>query len=64
MTERLGGDRDSRSKPTESTNLDPWQLPGTEPLTKKHVWTGPTTPIHIHKHTHTHTHTHTHVTEV
>ena len=36
-TERLKGwkDGDSTGRPTESTSLDPWDLPETESLTKE-----------------------------
>ena len=44
---RLGGkieepekDMDSKRRPTESTNLDLWGLPETEPPTKKHTGAG------------------------
>lgn len=33
-------DRDA-TRPTESTKLDPWRLPETEPPTKEQVWVGP-----------------------
>jgi len=32
------GDRNSTEKPTESTHLNPWEFPETEPPTKKHTW--------------------------
>jgi hypothetical protein len=39
-TERSEEDRDSTERPTESTNLDPWGLPETEPPTKERAWAG------------------------
>jgi hypothetical protein len=35
------GDRDSTRRPTESTNLELWGLPETEPPTTEHIkgWT-------------------------
>ena len=42
--ERLGGDRNSTGRPTESTNMDPWRLPETEPLTKEHTRAGSRSP--------------------
>ena len=51
---RVGGrieepeeDRDSTGRPTESTNLDLWGLPETEPLTKEQAWAGPRPPAHV-----------------
>jgi hypothetical protein len=40
------GNRDSTGKPTDSTNLDPWQLSETEPLAKELIWAG-VRPQHI-----------------
>jgi hypothetical protein len=34
--------------PTESTNLDPWELSKTELPTKEHTWTGPSTLSHTY----------------
>jgi hypothetical protein len=34
-------------KPAVSTNLDPWELPDTEPKTRKHTEAGPNLPTHI-----------------
>jgi hypothetical protein len=28
-------------RPTESTNLDPWELSEIEPSSKEHTWAGP-----------------------
>ena len=36
-----------RGRPTESTNLDPWKLPETEPPTKEQIQAGPW-PWHIY----------------
>jgi hypothetical protein len=30
--------RNSTGRPTESTNLDPWELSESEPPTKEHTW--------------------------
>jgi hypothetical protein len=38
------GDRNSTGRPTQSINLDPWRVSGTELPTKKHTWTGPRPP--------------------
>jgi hypothetical protein len=35
--EGLRGDRNSTGRPTESTNLNPWELPETELLTKENT---------------------------
>jgi hypothetical protein len=35
------GDRNSTGRPTMSTNLDPWEVPETEPPTKRHTRAGP-----------------------
>ena len=40
-------DRDSTGRPRESTNLDPWGLPETEPPGKEHAWAGPRPPEHM-----------------
>jgi hypothetical protein len=32
--------RDATRRPTESTNLNPWELPETEPPIKEKTWTG------------------------
>ena len=45
--EGLGGDKDSTRRPTESTNLDPWGLPETEPPTKELTWSELRPPVHI-----------------
>ena len=51
------GDRNSTGRPTQSTNLDPWRVSGTELPTKKHTWTGPRPPcsyvadVHLDLHT-------------
>ena len=37
-------DRDFIKGPSESTNLDPWGLPETEPTTEEQAWAGPTPP--------------------
>ena len=34
------GDGNPIGRPTVSTNLDPWELPETEPPTKEHTWKG------------------------
>lgn len=39
-TEVPGMHRDSIRRLTESTNLDPWGLPDTEPSTEEHTWAG------------------------
>lgn len=44
------GDRDSTKRPTESTNLDLWGLPKTEPPTKEHIWAGPRSPHISNRH--------------
>ena len=36
--EGLLGDGNPIGRPTVSTNLDPWELPETEPPTKEHAW--------------------------
>ena len=38
------GDRNSTGRATESTNLDSWGLPETEPPIKEHTWAGPRPP--------------------
>ena len=38
-------DRDSIERPKESTNLDPWGVPETEPPTKEQAWD--LSPLHI-----------------
>lgn len=38
------GDGNPIGRPTVSTNLDPWELPETEPPTKEHTWAGPRLP--------------------
>ena len=39
--------KDTTGKPTESTNLDPWELPETEPPTKEHTQAGLRSLAHI-----------------
>jgi hypothetical protein len=41
---RIEGVKDNTRRPTESTNLGPWDLKETEPLTKEHAWAGLSTP--------------------
>jgi hypothetical protein len=43
-TEGPEEDMDSTETPTESTNLDHWELPETESPTKEYVQAGPTPP--------------------
>jgi hypothetical protein len=38
--EGLDKDREFTERPTKSTNLNPWGLPETEPLTKEHTKNG------------------------
>jgi hypothetical protein len=38
---RAKGNWNSRGKPSELTNLDPWGLSETESPTKNHMWAGP-----------------------
>jgi hypothetical protein len=38
------GVTDTTGTPAESTNLDLWELPETEPPTKKHTWAKPKAP--------------------
>jgi hypothetical protein len=45
--EGLKKDRHSTGRPTESTNLDPWRLPETEPPTKECTQDGLRTPAHM-----------------
>ena len=40
------GDSNPIGRPTVSTNLDPWELPETEPPTKEHTWSSLITPVH------------------
>jgi hypothetical protein len=35
---KLQGDGNPRGRPTESTYLNPWELPETEPSTEEHAW--------------------------
>jgi hypothetical protein len=42
------GDKNSTRRPTESTNLDPWELPETESATKGHTWARPRPPSPLH----------------
>jgi hypothetical protein len=35
------GDRNTTGRPTESTNLDPWELSEIEPTSKEHTWAEP-----------------------
>jgi len=39
--------RDSTGRPTDSTNLDPWELSETEPPIKEHTQSGPRPPAHM-----------------
>jgi hypothetical protein len=39
-TEGPKENKDSTGRPTESTNLNPWWFPETEPPTKEQTWTG------------------------
>jgi hypothetical protein len=40
-TEEAEGDGNPIGRTTVLTNLDPWELPETKPLTKEHTWAGP-----------------------
>jgi hypothetical protein len=40
-------DRNPAERPTESTNLDPWELSESQPLTKEHTMTETSSPSSI-----------------
>ena len=44
---RIGRNRESTRRPTESTILDPWGLQETEPSMEEHTWAGPMLPVHM-----------------
>ena len=45
--EGTGGDGNCIGRPTVSTNLDPWELPGTKPPTKEYTWRDPWLQLHM-----------------
>jgi hypothetical protein len=41
------GDGNLIGRPIALTNLDPWELPETDPLTREHTWAGPRPMAHM-----------------
>ena len=46
-TEGMEEDSNPIGRPTVSKNMDPWELPVTEPPTKEHTLAGPRPPKHM-----------------
>ena len=46
-SERARGVKDTKRRPTESPNLDPWGLTETKPPTKEHAGAGRRPPTHL-----------------
>jgi hypothetical protein len=50
--ERIEGpeeDRNSTESPTESANLEPWELSEAKPPITEHTWAGPRPPVHTYQ---------------